>query len=182
MASSSNYDPTAVIAAANEKLLSGDLEGGQFLFQSSLLEWTDDAREVGGSIPESLREAVSTLWLAYAQFLIQAKQFKSATEAYEEAIHCPVAGASGRVYAEYARFAIERNKRKTAQDVYLKALVQNNGGAVQDEQDRGLLWNEFLEMMRTTNPDLRYRSRARPARCARPRSRAAGTDRAPSPR
>lgn len=157
------YDPTAVIAAANAKLAAGDLEGGQFIFQSSLLEWTDDAREGGGTgsssgapSAESLREAVATLWLAYAQFLISAKQFKSATEAYEEAIRCPVAGTAGRVYAEYARFAVERNKRKTAQDVYKKALIvgAGGGGAVQDEQDRELLWNDFLEMMRTTNPDL----------------------------
>lgn len=152
-AASNEYDPTGVIAAANEKLLAGDLEGGQFVFQSALLQWTDDARE-SSSISESLREAVATLWLAYAQFLVQAKQFKSATEAYEEATNCSVAGSSGRVYAEYARFAMERQKRKTAQDVYIKALVANGSGAVTDEQDRELLWNDFLEMMRATNPNL----------------------------
>ena len=146
--SSSKYDPNTVIAAANA---APTLDGGRFIFQSALLEWVDDARE-GGQEDSVVREAIATLWLAYAQYLIQAKQFKSAiTDAYEEAVRCPVAGSVGRVYAEYARFAVERNKRKTAQDVYLRALVK---GAVTDEQDRELLWNDFLEMMRETKPEL----------------------------
>jgi tetratricopeptide (TPR) repeat protein len=147
------YDPNTVIAASNEKLAKNDIEGGQYIFQSALFEWVDDACEGGVS---GITEAVATLWLAYANFLIAAQQYKTAGDIYEEAIRCPVTQHVGRIYAEYARFAVERNKRKTAQDVYIRALVseKQGRGAVQDEQDRDFLWNEFLEMMKTTNPTL----------------------------
>lgn len=149
--SNNKYDPNAVIAAANG---APDLDGGRFIFQSALLEWVDDAREGGGQQGESdggttLREAVATLWLAYARYLVRHKQFRSAGDAYEEAARCPVAGSVGRVHAERARFAAERNKRRTAQDAYLRGL-----GAVADEQDRELLWSDFLDMMRAANPGL----------------------------
>ena len=117
------YDPNVIIQAANDKLAASDLEGGQMIFQSALLTWVDDAREGHGQDIESLREAVATLWLAYAHFLAGAKQFKSATEAYEQAVSCPVARSVGRVWLDYARFATERGKYKTAQDVYMRALI-----------------------------------------------------------
>jgi hypothetical protein len=147
------YDPNRIIQAADDRLAANDWATGQRIYQSALLDWTDEARESGST--EELREAMATLWLAYAQFLANAKQWKSATEAYEEATHCPVAGSVGRVFLDYARFAEERNKRKTAQDVYIRALVGKGGPpAVSDEQDRELLWQEFLNMMRQSNPEL----------------------------
>ncbi len=155
-----SYDPNIIIRAANDKLTAGDLTGGQTLFQSALLNWVDDAREGSTMDADSLKEAIATLWVAYAQFLMGAKQYKSATEAFEQAVECPIGSTVGRVWLEYARFLEERNKLRTAQQVYLRALVtpQPNGltGAVQDEQDQNLLWNEFLELSRTTteNPDL----------------------------
>lgn len=154
------YDPNVIIQAANDKLAASDLEGGQMIFQSALLTWVDDAREGHGQDIESLREAVATLWLAYAHFLAGAKQFKSATEAYEQAVSCPVARSVGRVWLDYARFATERGKYKTAQDVYMRALIggttsgEEHGPAVEDEQDQTLLWHEFLDMMRLNNPSL----------------------------
>ena len=83
-------------------------------------------------------------------------QFKSATEAYEQAVVCPVAGSVGRVWLDYARFAQDRDKLRTAQKIYLRALVGDttSPAAVMDEQDRNLLWNEFLEMMKQTKPEL----------------------------
>jgi hypothetical protein len=150
------YDPNMIIAAADDKLSGNDLEGGQMVFQSALLSWVDDAREGAAGDAEQMQEAVATLWLAYAHFLAKAKQFKSATEAYEQAVTCPVAGSVGRIWLDYARFAEDRGKLKTAQDAYIRALVGKNGqrAAVYDEQDRSLLWYEFLEMMRKTTPEL----------------------------
>ena len=145
---SNKYDPNAVISAANA---SPDLDGGRFIFQSALLEWVDDAREGGRAGDEGVREAVATLWLALAQYLMQSKQYKSATETLDEAVQCPVAASVGRVHAEAARFARERGKRKTAQNIYVNALQKQ---VVTDEQDRELLWNDFLELMRETNPEL----------------------------
>jgi hypothetical protein len=181
-ATSSSYNPTAVIAAAHAKLSAGDWEGGQFIFQSSLLEWTDDAREAAGQamdhgntathssdylIPEQQREAVATLWLAYAQYLIDAKQYKSATQAYADAVSSVVARRVGRVHAAAARYALERSQRQTARRIYQTALVGGDTAAtspfhhppqlqplVDDEQDRDLLWQDFLDMMRVTKPEL----------------------------
>lgn len=67
-----------------------------------------------------------------------------------------MAGSVGRIWLDYARFAEERGKLRTAQNVYLRALVGDNNSApaVTDEQDQGLLWNEFLEMMRKSNASL----------------------------
>ena len=66
---------------------------------------------VGEDFDPSLHEAVATLWLGYAQFLAAAKQYRSSMEAYEQASQCPIARNFGRVWLEYARFAIERNRR-----------------------------------------------------------------------
>lgn len=157
------YNPNTIIEAANAKLTqSNDWEGGQLLFQSALLTWSDDARELKsasstGRVPEELREAVATLWIAYAHYLASAKQFKSATEAYEQAVSDPTASTVGRVWLDYAAFCVERSKFRLAQDVYLRALVHgSNNGAVQEEQDRDVLWQSFLEMMQQQrdNPDL----------------------------
>jgi tetratricopeptide (TPR) repeat protein len=163
----SRYDPNAIIASANERLRqttssgagagpgAGDLEEASLIFQSALLTWVDDARETSDP---SLHEAVATLWLAYAQFLASAKQYKSSLEAYEQAAQCPVARHNGRVWLEYARFAVERRKPKTAQDVFVRALAQEGGPDAPnlDEQDRQLLWSEFLDLTRnsTSNPAL----------------------------
>lgn len=71
-------------------------------------------------------------------------------ETYDKAVSDPVASSVGRIWLEYARFAEERQKLRTAQKVYLRALV-GPPPAVTDEQDSTLLWNEFLTMMRTSN-------------------------------
>jgi tetratricopeptide (TPR) repeat protein len=147
------YNPNKVITEANDKLTAGDYGGGVFLFQSALLQWTDDARE-DRTVDNG--EAVATLWLAYTQYLIQGHQFKSASDAFEEAMdNCP---HSGRIFAEAARHALERNKRTKAQNIYLRALLSSpssgSAPAISDEQDQDLLWNDFLEMKREDEPNL----------------------------
>ncbi|KAL7557986.1 hypothetical protein ACA910_021102 [Epithemia clementina (nom. ined.)] len=157
------YDPNVVIRAAQDKLNeNNDFEGGQMIFQSALLTWVDDAREISqnsnnGNIDyDTMQQAIVTLWLAYAEFLSSVHQFKSAMEAYEQAVSCPVAGHVGTVWLTYAQFAQERGKKRTAQQLYIRALLGSNGndGSVQEEQDRDILWQAFLEMMQADNPDL----------------------------
>ena len=154
-----NYDPNTIISAADARLASGDLEGGQLVYQSALLDWVDHARESSSSTDtEPLKDAIATLWLSYANFLRKAKQNKSAMDAYDQATSCPIAGNVGMVWLDYARFAEERDKKRTAQQIYLRALVgdgkERTEGAVTDDQDRQLLWNEFLAFMRKSNPQL----------------------------
>jgi hypothetical protein len=83
---------------------------------------------------------------------------------YEQATNCPVAGGTGRIWSEYARFLEERGRPRTAQNLYLRALVGGGGAGedgmvgprVSDPADRDALWDGFLRMMRSLkkNPDL----------------------------
>jgi len=63
-----NYDPNMIIQAAEEKRKQNDLSGAQMVYMSALLDWVDAAREGGVRDPEQVREAIATLWLAYAHF------------------------------------------------------------------------------------------------------------------
>ena len=104
------YNPSVIIKAVYDKLSTYNLEGGQHVFQLVLLNWIDNAREsVGGQgyNQEEIRKAIATLWLAYAHFLIEGKQFKSATKAYKQAVNCKVAGSIGRIWLDYVHFAEE---------------------------------------------------------------------------
>ena len=155
----STYDPNVVITAADAKLAAGDIQGGKTLYQSSLFNWVDDAQFGGSANIDQLREAIATLWISYAHYLQKGKQFKTATEAYEDATKCPVSGRTGRIWLDYARFLEDRGKVRSAQQVYLRALVGDKSkneteGHVQDEQDQNLLWSEFLTMMQTKQPNL----------------------------
>jgi len=82
-------------------------------------------------------------------------KFKAATEAFESAVNCPIAGSMGRVWKEYAKFQQERNRNKTAQKIYLRALVGegNNPAAVEKVQDQDDLWLAFLDMMKSLSED-----------------------------
>ena len=94
------------------------------------------------------------------------KQNKSATEVYEQATNCPVAGRTGKIWIEYTQFLEERSRPRTAQKLYLRALVgegsgeggddDNSGPRVTDPADQALLWDGFLDMMRALRktPDL----------------------------
>lgn len=62
------YDPNTIIRAAEEKRKQNDINGAQMVYQAALLNWVDAAREGGVSDPDSVREAISTLWLAFAHF------------------------------------------------------------------------------------------------------------------
>ena len=162
MSADQSYDPNVVIKAADAKLAANDVQGGQTLFQMSLFNWVDDAQFGDGSRNiDQLREAIATLWISYAHYLQKAKQFKSSNEAYEDATKCPLSGNVGRIWLDYARFFEDRGKVRSAQQVYLRALVGDKhdngnkeaGGKVKDEQDRTLLWSEFLKMMQTKQPE-----------------------------
>jgi len=127
------------------------------IFQHALLTWVDDAREKENTAEyDTMQQAIVTLWLAYAEYFSSAHQYKSAMEAYDQAANCPVAGSVGTVWLSYAQYAQERGKKRTAQQVYIRALVGVNGAsaAVQEEQDREILWQTFLEMMQENSPEL----------------------------
>ena len=55
-----------------------------------------------------------------------------------------MAGIFGTVCLSFAQFAQERGRKRKAQDMSIRALLGTNG-PVQEEQDRGILWQAFLE-------------------------------------
>lgn len=81
-------------------------------------------------------------------------QLKAAAEAFEGAVNCEIAGRSGKIWLEYARYQEERKRHKTAQKIYLRALVgdENTGGKPgADDEFHPMLWDKFLQMMRELN-------------------------------
>jgi hypothetical protein len=81
MNATKNYDPIAVGKAAEAKNVLGDLEGAQFVYQSALMEWQDDAMGMEGESRdhpqwEQLRHAIASLWLSYANFNRKLKQVR----------------------------------------------------------------------------------------------------------
>lgn len=73
-------------------------------------------------------------------------------------MNCEVAGNIGSVWISFARFQQERNRKKTAQKIYLRALVgdEHRGAAIINEEEKAILWTDFLKMMQdlNNNPDL----------------------------
>ena len=83
-------------------------------------------------------------------------QYKSCLEAYENAIQCPISGSCGKIWRAYANYCRVRNRLRSAQKVYLSALVgdgPSGKGKVTDETERFKLWNDFLSLARDTNND-----------------------------
>jgi hypothetical protein len=68
------YDTNAIIQQANEKFAQNELEAAQMIYQSALLDWVDDAREMenndaGGDNSKEisvLKDSIALLWIEYA--------------------------------------------------------------------------------------------------------------------
>jgi len=158
-ANTSQHNPELISREARKKFDEDDIDGAKMIYQSALLDWVDDAREMSSSADSvtitRIKESIATLWVEYAGMYRQGKKFKAATETYEAAVNCTVAGSMGKVWGDYAHFQEERNRHKSAQKVYLRALVgvTDTEAAIADESERNLLWGEFLSMMKKLKKD-----------------------------
>lgn len=67
-----------------------------------------------------------------------------------------MAGGTGEIWSEYAKFLEERERPKTARNLYLRALVGEDGGPprVTHTPDQNMLWDGFLSMMRSLKNNL----------------------------
>lgn len=63
------YNADAVIQEANGKFALGELENAQMAYQTALLDWVDDAREMENSGKDItlLRDSIATVWIEYAK-------------------------------------------------------------------------------------------------------------------
>jgi hypothetical protein len=78
------------------------------------------------------------------------RQWKKATQIYDDALVDPFVSKCSLVYESYAKYCIERKKIPSAQKVYIKGL---SIGLMQTDVDR--LWDDFLDMMRQNgSPEL----------------------------
>ena len=148
------HDPRTVESSADIKYNLGDIDGAKMVYQQALLDWVDDARESSSADTEGMKRAVADLWINFAALNRKASRFKGATEAFEGAVSCEVAGRDGKVWLEYAKYQEERKRYKTAQKIYLRALIgdDNSGGRPgAEEASHPMLWEEFLRMARDLN-------------------------------
>lgn len=153
MEDSQQYDPEIIIEEANQKYNNNDFDGAMNVYLAKIFEWVDDY-SFGASDPK-IKEGTGRLWIESANLQRLTKKFKAATDTFESAVNCPVAGSLGSVWLAYAQFLQERNRNKTAQKIFLRALVgdEQNPAAVSNEDDRQQLWDEFLSMMKRLNSD-----------------------------
>lgn len=149
------HDPRTVESSADIKFNLGDIDGAKMVYQQALLDWVDEARESASADTEGMKRAVADLWIGFASLSRKANRLKGATEAFEGAVSCEIAGRDGKVWLEYAKYQEGRNRHKTAQKIYLRALVGDDknggGGPGAEEASHPMLWEEFLRMVRDLN-------------------------------
>ncbi len=122
------------------------------LYLQEIFDWTDSFNENLGGLTSSKegRDAfnkLSELWVNYAKFEINLKQWKKAVQIFEDALNDSVVGRSAVVYVAYADFCKSRNKQSNALKVYFRGLL-----ASLDDQDYDTIWIQLAEFMRhTTN-------------------------------
>ncbi len=69
-----------------------------------------------------------------------------------------MAGNMGKLWEQYANYQKDRSRYKSAQKIYLRALVGDKDtpggmGMVTNVQEQSKLWNDFLQMMKELNND-----------------------------
>ena len=64
-----DYNPISIINNANESYKNNNLEEAQMCYQSALLDWVDDAREMenSGQDISTMKDSITTLWIEYAK-------------------------------------------------------------------------------------------------------------------
>ena len=69
------YSPSRIIAAADAKVVEGDIQGAEMLYKEALLDWVDDAREgTAMNQPDKMKNAIADLWCGYATFYFKLKK------------------------------------------------------------------------------------------------------------
>lgn len=157
MESSQQYDPVPIIEEAYAKFNNNDYDGAVNVYLAKIFEWVDDSA-FGISDPQTtelIKQGIARLWIEISNLHRLANKAKAAADTFESAINCPVAGSVGSVWLSYAQFQQERGRNKTAQKIFLRALVgeDDKPAAVTSPEEQEQLWDEFLNMMRRLNSD-----------------------------
>ena len=71
------HNPALIILEAKKKVDEDDLDGAKMIFQSALLDWVDDAREMSSADSvtiSNIEESIATLWVNYAKLYDNGKK------------------------------------------------------------------------------------------------------------
>lgn len=129
--------------------------GVRQLYMEEIMDWSDNYNENFAENPEDIASinalvSISKLWVAYAHFEANLRQFKKAQQVFDNAIADAIAGKCKVTYLEYAAYCKNRNKLANAHKVYVKGVTAPDMCA----QDRDMIWMTFLDVMHETSPDL----------------------------
>lgn len=128
-----------------------DAESIRTLFQEELFDWIDYYNENlkdNISIEEkSARLSIINLWIEYGIFEKSIKQYKKASQVYEDAIKEPISASSSDIFIAYANYYTEREKSSSAKKTIIRGLCMKNMSI--EDSDR--LWLFFLNYMHQEN-------------------------------
>jgi hypothetical protein len=129
-----------------------DAERIRTIFQEELFDWIDYFNENLKDDPSSkeardARSSIIHLWIEYGTFEKSLKQFKKASQVYEDAIKEPISSLSSEIFIAYANYYTEREKPSSAKKTIIRGLCSKNI----DVEDSDQLWLFFLNYMHKEN-------------------------------
>jgi hypothetical protein len=116
-----------------------------------IMDWSDYYTENCSENPNSpdsvtMLNLITDLWIAFAHFESNLKQFKNAVEVYDKATSDPYVGKTGRIYQSFSEYHVGRNKPGNAQKVLIRGLC-----AGLSEPDNKTLWQTLLDLTNKAN-------------------------------
>ncbi|KAJ1459303.1 hypothetical protein M885DRAFT_511166 [Pelagophyceae sp. CCMP2097] len=120
-----------------------DLSKARSVFESAVFEWTDalsDDDELTADDRFSAESKLVDLWVSYASFERELRQFKQTTKIFESAVADPTVAKFSKLWLEYASFCTARGKLSNARRVYrlgLKSLADSAEEARDGGGDNG---------------------------------------------
>jgi hypothetical protein len=96
-------------------------------------------------------DAITDLWILFANFESQRNQFKRAIEVFDQAMNHPVVGRGAKIYQSYAKYCMSRNKPGIAQKGFIRGLTANLSVENSDQ-----LWFSFLDLTQNITKNKSY--------------------------
>jgi hypothetical protein len=96
-------------------------------------------------------DAITDLWILFANFESQRNQFKRAIEVFDQAMNHPVVGRGAKIYQSYAKYCMSRNKPGIAQKGFIRGLTANLSVENSDN-----LWFSLLDLTQSITKNKSY--------------------------
>eukprot|EP01039_Chlorochromonas_danica_P009749 gene9749-10783_t len=149
-----DFDPSVIASEAKAKVEKdpSSVEECRNVFLEQIFDWSDYYNESCSSDPEgvdsqAMAQSLVELWLAYADFEANLRQYKKAVDVYEKAMGDPIVGRVGRLYQAYADYCLARGRPGAAQKAYLSGLSTRD----MPRKDSDTLWMMLLGLVQQVN-------------------------------